>query len=123
MEIIIKQNGKSISIDLFDKQYRSFTGERLSSEQYERWIDILDLIFLAWGDLANYSNKEYSFLLKRMNIQNSRVIPAKGAARCLMVWASLTSSDMDDMLSTLKFAKPVVDFFNSLDNTTFYFTF
>ena len=123
MEIIIKQNGEAVSIDSFDNQYRSFTGERLSSEPYDRWIDILDLTFLAWGDLANYSNKEYSFLLKRMNIQNSRVIPAKGAARCLVVWAALASSDMDDMLSTLNFVKPVVDFFNSLDNTTFYFSF
>ena len=123
MEFIIKQNGKFISLDSFDEQYRSFTGERLSSEPYGRWLNILNLIFLTWGDLANYSNKEYSFLIKRMNIQNHCVVPAKGAARCLMVWPAFMSSDMDDMISTLNYVKPVVDFFNSLDNTTFCFCF
>ena len=58
-----------------------------------------------------------------MNIKYSRAIPAKDAAHCLMVWATLMSTDMEDSISTLNFVKPVVDFFNSLENTTFYFSF
>lgn len=123
MEIIIKQNGKSVSLDSFDKQYNLFVRERLDPVAFGRLFDTIDLILYTWGDLDSHSNEEYSFLLKRMNIKNPQSIPARDAAHCLMAVAALSSSDTDDMQSTLLFIEPVVDFLNSLDNTTFCFCF
>lgn len=117
MEFIIKQNRKSVSLDSFDKQYHLFNRERLNLEATGRLFDVLDFILLEYD-----SNKEFSFLIKRMIVQNHRAIPAKDISRCLIAWAVLTSPD-DDELASLNFVKPVIDFLNSLDNTTFYFSF
>lgn len=123
MTFKIKQNDEFIVLNSFDEQYCAFTGEELRSDIYGRWFPLLESVFNTWGDIADNTNEKYSYLRKRMNIKDSRAIPAKDAAHCLMVWATLSSSDMDDSLSTLNFVKPVVDFFNSLDNTKFYFSF
>ena len=119
----IKQNGEFIVLNSFDEQYCAFTGEELRSDIYGRWFPLLESVFNTWGDIADYTDKKYSYLRKQMNIKDSRAIPAKDAAHCLMVWATLFSSDMDDSISTLNFVKPVVNFFNSLEDTTFYFSF
>ena len=119
----IKQNGEFIALNSFDEQYCAFTGEELRSDIYGRWFPLLESVFNTWGDIADYTDKKYSYLRKQMNIKDSRAIPAKDAAHCLMVWATLFSSDMDDSISTLNFVKPVVNFFNSLEDTTFYFSF
>ena len=123
MTFEIKQNNELITLSSFDEQYCSFTGEELRSDIYGRWFSLLESVFNTWGDIADYTDKKYSYLRKRMNIKESRAIPAKDAAHCLMVWATLSSTDMEDAMSTLNFVKSVVDFFNSLDNTTFYFAF
>ena len=123
MTFKIKQNGEFIALNSFDEQYCAFTGKELRSDIYGRWFPLLESVFNTWGDIADYTDKKYSYLRKQMNIKDSRAIPAKDAAHCLMVWATLSSSDMDDALSTLNFVKPVVDFFNSLEDTTFYFSF
>lgn len=123
MTFKIKQNGEFIVLNSFDEQYCAFTGEELRSDIYGRWFPLLESVFNTWGDIADYTNEKYSHLRERMNIKDSRAIPAKDAAHCLMVWATLFSSDMDDALRTLNFVKPVVDFFNSLEDTTFYFSF
>ena len=123
MTFKIKQNGEFITLNSFDEQYCAFTGEELRSDIYGRWFTLLESVFNTWGDIADYTDEKYSYLRKRMNIKNSRAIPAKDAAHCLMVWATLYSTDMEDAMSTLNFVKSVVDFFNSLEDTTFYFSF
>lgn len=123
MTFEIKQNNEFITLNSFDEQYCYFTGEELRSDIYGRWFSLLESVFNILGDIADYTDKKYSYLRKRMNIKDSRAIPAKDAAHCLMVWATLMSTDTEDAMSTFNFIKSVVDFFNSLDNTTFYFTF
>ena len=123
MTFKIKQNDEFIVLNSFDEQYCAFTGEELRSDIYGRWFPLLESVFNTWGDIADYTDKKYSYLRKQMNIKDSRAIPAKDAAHCLMVWATLFSSDMDDSISALNFVKPVVNFFNSLEDTTFYFSF
>ena len=123
MTFEIKQNNELITLSSFDEQYCSFTGEELRSDIYGRWFSLLESVFNTWGDMADYTDKKYSYLRKRMNIKDSRAIPAKDAAHCLMVWATLMSTDMEDAMNTLNFVKSVVDFFNSLEDTTFYFSF
>ena len=123
MTFEIKQNNELITLSSFDEQYCSFTGEELRSDIYGRWFPLLESVFNTWGDMADYTDKKYSYLRKRMNIKDSRAIPAKAAAHCLMVWATLSSTDMEDAMNTLSFVKSVVDFFNSLEDTTFYFSF
>ena len=124
MTFKIKQNGKFITLNSFDEQYCAFTSTELRSDIYGMWFPQLETVFNTWGDIADYTDKKYSYLRERMNIQeDTRAIPAKDAAHCLMVWATLSSFDIEDALSTLNFVKPVVDFFNSLEDTTFYFRF
>ena len=123
MTFKIKQNGEFITLNSFDEQYCTFTGEELRSDIYGRWFTLLESVFNTWGDIADYTDEKYSYLRKRMNIKDSRAIPAKDAAHCLMVWATLCSTDMEDAMSTLNFVKSVVDFFNSLEDTTFHFNF
>ena len=123
MTFEIKQNNEFITLNSFDEQYCTFTDEELRSDIYGRWFSLLESVFNTWGDIADYTDKKYSYLRKRMNIKDSRAIPAKDAAHCLMVWATLNSTDMEDAMSTLNFVKPVVDFFDSLEDTTFYFSF
>ena len=123
MTFEIKQNNKLITLSLFDEQYCTFTGEELRSDIYGLWFSLLERVFNTWGDMADYTDKKYSHLRKMMNIKDSRAIPAKNAAHCLMVWATLMSTDTEDAMRTLNFVKPVVDFFDSLEDTTFYFSF
>ena len=123
MTFKIKQNGEFITLNSFDEQYCTFTGEELRSDIYGRWFNLLESVFNTWGDIADHTDEKYSYLRKRMNIKDSRAIPAKDAAHCLMVWATLCSTDMEDAMSTLNFVKSVVDFFNSLEDTTFHFSF
>ena len=123
MTFKIKQNDEFIVLNSFDEQYCAFTGEELRSDIYGRWFPLLESVFNTWGDIADYTDNKYSYLRKRMNIKDSRAIPAKYAAHCLMVWATLSSFYMDDSLSTLNCVKPFFYFFNSLDNTKFYFSF
>lgn len=123
MTFEIKQNNEFVTLSSFDEQYCTFTGEELRSDIYGRWFTLLESVFNTWGDMADYTDKKYSYFRKRMNIKDSRAIPAKDAAHCLMVWATLNSTDMEDAMSTLNFVKSVVDFFDSLEDTTFYFSF
>ena len=123
MTFEIKQNNEFVTLSSFDEQYCTFTGEELRSDIYGRWFTLLESVFNTWGDIADYTDKKYSYFRKRMNIKDSRAIPAKDAAHCLMVWATLNSTDMEDAISTLNFVKSVVDFFDSLEDTTFYFSF
>ena len=123
MTFEIKQNNELITLSLFDEQYCTFTGEELRSDIYGLWFSLLESVFNTWGDMADYTDKKYSHLRKMMNIKDSRAIPAKNAAHCLMVWATLMSTDTEDAMRTLNFVKPVVDFFDSLEDTTFYFSF
>lgn len=123
MTFEIKQNGEFITLNSFDNQYFAFIGEEPHSDIYGRWFNLLECVFNTWGDMADYTDKKYSYLRKRMNIKDSRAIPAKDAAHCLMVWATLNSTDMEDAMSTLNFVKSVVAFFDSLEDVTFYFSF
>lgn len=123
MTFKIEQNGEFITLNSFDEQYCAFTGEELRSDIYGRWFSLLECVFNTWGDVADHTDEKYSYLRKRMNIKDSRAIPAKDAAHCLMVWATLSSTDMEEAMSTLNFVKLVVNFFNSLEDTTFYFSF
>ena len=123
MTFKIKQNGEFITLNSFDEQYCAFTGEELRSDIYGLWFPLLESVFNTWGDIADYTDKKYSYLREMMNIKDSRAIPAKDAAHCLMVWTALCSSDIDGSLRRLNSVKPVVDFFNSLEDTTFYFSF
>ena len=124
MTFKIKQNDEFVTLNSFDEQFCAFTGAELRSDEYGCWFIMLDRIFNTWGDIADNTDKKYSYLRKKMNIKDSRAIPANDAAHCLMLWATLSSSsDMDDALSRLKYVKPFVDFCNSLENTTFYFSF
>ena len=123
MTFEIKQNNEFITLNSFDEQYCTFTGEELRSDIYGCWFSLLESVFNTWGDIADYTDKKYSYFRKRMNIKDPRSIPAKDAAHCLMVWATLNSTDMEDAMSTLNFVKPVVDFCDSLEDTTFCFHF
>lgn len=123
MTFEIKQNNELITLSSFDEQYCTFTGEELRSDIYGLWFSLLESVFNTWGDMSDYTDKKYSHLRKMMNIKDSRAIPAKDAAHCLMVWATLMSTDTEDAMRTLNFVKPVVDFFDSLEDTTFYFSF
>ena len=123
MTFKIKQNGEFITLNSFDDQYCTITGDELRSDIYGRWFTLLESVFNTWGDIADYTDEKYSYLRKRMNIKDSRAIPAKDAAHCLMVWATLCSTDMEDAMSTLNFVKSVVDFFKAGEETTFYFSF
>lgn len=123
MTFEIKQNGEFVTLNSFDNQYFAFIGEEPRSDIYGRWFKLLESVFNTWGDISDYTDKKYSYLRKRMNIKDSRAIPAKDAAHCLIVWATLYSTDMEDAMNTLNFIKSVVDFFNSLEDTTFYFSF
>ena len=99
MTFEIKQNDEFIVLNSFDEQYCAFTGEELRSDIYGRWFPLLESVFNTWGDIADYTDKKYSYLRKRMNIKDSRAIPAKDAAHCLMVWATLNSTDMEDAMT------------------------
>lgn len=123
MTFKIEQNNEIITLNSFDEQYCVFTGTECRDDQFALWFPCLESVFNLWGDVADNSNQKYSRIYKKLNIKDSRSIPAKDAAHCLMVWATLNSKDTNDSFSTLNFVKPVVDFFNSLSNTKFYFSF
>ena len=126
MTFEIKQNGEFITLNSFDEQYCTFTGEELRSDIYGSWFSPLEFVFNTWGDIADYTDEKYSRLRKKMNIkkeEDERAISAKDAAHCLMVWVALTYDSIDDIQKTLEYFKPIVDFFNSLEDTTFYFSF
>lgn len=123
MEIIIKQNGKTVSLDSFNHQYNLFNREVLHRRATGMLLTIIDIALYKWGDLDSHSDEEYLYLLKRLSIKNPQSIPARDAVYCLMVWATLNSTDTEDAVSTLNFVKSVVDFFDSLEDTTFYFSF
>lgn len=122
-KIKIKQNSEFVKLNSLEEQYCAFIGEERSSLDCARWIILLDRMLTTWSDIADNTDKKYSRLRKKMNIKDSHVIPANDAAHCLMLWATLSSSDMDGALSRLEYVKPFVNFFNSLENTTFYFSF
>lgn len=119
MEIIIKQNGKTVSLDSFDKQYNLFNRNYLHGAWAGHLLTIIDIALYQWGDLDSHSDEEYLSLLKRLSIKNPQSIPARDAVYCLMAVFALTASDTEDRQDSMRMIKPVVDFLNSLDNTTF----
>ena len=119
MEIIIKQNGKTISLDSLNHQYNKFNREVLHGKETGMLLTIIDIALYKWGDLDSHSDEEYLSLLKRLSIKNPQSIPARDAVYCLMAVFALTASDTEDRQDSMRMIKPVVDFLNSLDNTSF----
>ena len=119
MEIIIKQNGKTVSLDSFDKQYNLFNRNVLNGKWAGHLLTIIDIALYQWGDLDSHSDEEYLSLLNTLSIKNPQSIPARDAVYCLMAVFALTASDTEDRQDSMRMIKPVVDFLNSLDNTTF----
>lgn len=117
MEIIIKQNGKIVSLDSFDKQYNKFVRDK--SGEFGLLLDTVGAFIEPWVWSDSYSNEKCLSLLKRMSIKNPQSIPARDAVYCLMAVFALTASDTEDRQDSMRMIKPVVDFLNSLDNTTF----
>lgn len=119
MVIIIKQNGKTISLDSLNDQYNKFVREVLHGRETGMLLTIIDIALYKWGDLDSHSDEEYLDLLKRLSIKNPKSIPARDAVYCLMAVVALVESDTEDRQDSMRMIKPVVDFINSLDNTTF----
>lgn len=117
MVIIIKQNGKTISIDSLNDQYNKFVRDK--SRQFGLLLDIVGAFIEPWVDSDSYSDEKCLSLLKRLNIKNPQSIPARDAVYCLMAVVALVESDTAERQSSIRFIKPVADFLNSLDNTTF----
>ena len=117
MVIIIKQNGKTISIDSLNDQYNKFVRDK--SRQFGLLLDTVGAFIEPWVDSDSYSNEKCLSLLKRMSIKNPQSIPARDAVYCLMAVIALNASDIEDRRSSMHFIKPVADFLFSLDNTTF----
>ena len=117
MVIIIKQNGKTISVDSLNDQYNKFV--RNKSRQFGLLLDIVGMFIQGWVDSDSYSDEKCLSLLKRMSIKTPQSIPAKDAVYCLMAVVALVSTDTADRQSSISFIKPVADFLFSLDNTTF----
>lgn len=121
MKIIIKQNGKAISIDSLNDQYNKFVRDK--SREFGLLLDTIGLIEGTWGELDSHPKEEYLSLLKRMSVKNPQSISAQDAVYCLMAVIALSASDTEDRQSSIRFFKPVADFLFSLDNTTFCFRF
>ena len=121
MVIIIKQNGKTISIDDLNDQYNKFVRDK--SRQFGLLLDIVGAFIEPWVWSDSYSNEKCLSLLKRLSIKNPQSIPARDAVYCLMAVIALSASDTEDRQSSIRFFKPVADFLFSLDNTTFCFRF
>ena len=119
MEIIIKQNGKTVSLDSFEKQYNLFRREFLPGYAIGRLLDTIGLVEATWGELDDHPKEEYLAILKRLSIKNPQSIPARDAVYCLMAVIALSASDTADRQESIRFIKPVADFLLSLDNTTF----
>lgn len=119
MEIIIKQNGKTVSLDSFEKQYNLFRREFLPGYATGRLLDTIGLVESTWGELDDHPKEEYLSILKRLSIKNPQSIPARDAVYCLMTVIALSASDTADRQESIWFIKPVADFLFSLDNTTF----
>ena len=119
MEIIIKQNGKTVSLDSFNEQYNRFNREVLNRQWTGHLLTIIDIALYQWGDLDSHSKEEYLSILNRLSIKNPQSITARDAVYCLMAVFALTASDTEDRQDSMRMIKPVVDFLNSLDNTTF----
>ena len=117
MKIIIKQNGKAISIDSLNDQYNLFV--RNKSREFGLLVDSIGLIEGTWGELDSHPKEEYLSLLKRLRIKNPQSIPARDAVYCLMAVVALVESDTAERQESIRFIKPVADFLFSLDNTTF----
>ena len=80
MTFEIKQNNEFITLNSFDEQYCAFTGEKLLSDTYRRWFSLLECVFNTWGDIADNTDKKYSYLRQKMNIKDSRAIPTNDEA-------------------------------------------
>ena len=119
MEIIIKQNGKTVSLDSFDKQYNLFNRNVLNGKWAGHLLTIIDILLWKWGDLDSHSKEEYLSILNRLSIKNPQSIPARDAVYCLMAVFALTASDTEDRQDSMRMIKPVTDFLFSLNNTTF----
>ena len=119
MEIIINQNGKTVSLDSFNEQYNRFNREVLNRQWTGHLLTIIDIALYKWGDLDSHSKEEYLSLLKRLSIKNHQSIPARDAVYCLMAVFALTASDTEDRQDSMRMIKPVADFLFSLENTTF----
>lgn len=119
MEIIIKQNGKAISLDSFNKQYNLFNREVLNRQWTGHLLTTIDILLWKWGDLDSHSKEEYLSILNRLSIKNPQSIPARDAVYCLMAVVALSASDTEDRQDSIRSIKPVADFLFSLDNTTF----
>ena len=73
MTFEIKQNNEFITLNSFDEQYCTFTGEELRSDIYGRWFHLLESVFNTWGDIADYTDKKYSCFRKNMKIGRAHV--------------------------------------------------
>lgn len=119
MKIIIKQNGKTVSLDSLNDQYNKFRREFLPGYTIGRLLDTIGLVEATWGELDDHTKEEYLSILKRLSIKNPQSIPARDAVYCLMTVIALSASDTADRQESIWFIKPVADFLFSLDNTTF----
>ena len=117
MVIIIKQNGKTVSLDSLNDQYNKFVRDK--SRQFGLLLDTVGAFIEPWVWSDSYSNEKCLSLLKRLSIKNPQSIPARDAVYCLMAVVALVESDTAERQESIRFIKPVADFLNSLDNTTF----
>lgn len=119
MVIIIKQNGKKVSLDSFNKQFTLFVRYHVKSKDFMCLLNIIDIFIDPWVNSDSYSDEKCLALLKRLSIKNPESIPARDAVYCLMALVALVKSDTADRQDWIRIIKPVADFLNSLDNTTF----
>lgn len=117
MVIIIKQNGKTISIDSLNDQYNKFVRDK--SRQFGLLLDTVGAFIEPWVWSDSYSDEKCLALLKRLSIKDPQSISARDAVYCLMALVALVEPNTADRQGSIRFIKPVVDFLNSLDNTTF----
>lgn len=108
-------------LNAFDKQFCEFTNTKENSVSFGDWFNLLEVVFNIWGQTADTAKDSY--IARKLNIKDTRAIPAKDAAHCIMVWAALYADDLQDLEYSMKYVRPTVEFFNSLENTTFYFSF
>lgn len=122
MTFQIKQNGEFITLNSFDEQFCAFTKRKVDTSFFGQWFSLLEAIFNTWGGIVDYSSSD-NYVVRKLKMDTSREISAKKAAHCAMLWATLNNSEADEIVNTLKWMQPTVDFFNSLEDTTFYFSF
>lgn len=124
MTFKIKQNGEFITLNSFDEQYCAFTGKELRSNFYGEWFSKLEDAFYLWDSAYDSYKKGCTCLYDRLDIDEPFTITAKSVARCLIMLVGLNCcGDIEFTINKLKDIEPIVKFFDSLEDTTFYFSF